>query len=288
MISDEELGKQTGMSLYAISVSKDQMWVVCGTTNGASVLDAELREKVAEVEKGERVYAVDVAPDCTRFATGTNGDKANIWSITTGEKLVGPLEHGGVVDGTKFSPDGGRLATACSKDSSIRIFDTHNGHLLFSIETPISVDSYLPITWSTHGQRLFAVSRDYKIKSFNSSAGSSLALAEWEIYESSRDDPMSIVLSADGKFIASSAGRVVSFWDTSTHTQLGIVEETQNIQSIALSPDGCRLATGSRGSGSSTIWDLRGILPDSYLPGNVSIHKVDDDIHPRIFPSAHA
>ena len=280
----QELGKQTGMNLNAISVSKDEKWVVCGTMSGASVWDAELREKVVEVENGKYVFSVDVAPDCTKFATGRSGN-AKIWSITTRERLLGPLKHGGGgVRGVKFSPDGGRLATACS-DSTIRIFDAHNGDQLISIENPTRPNSFLPITWSTNGQQLFAVSEDYHIRSFDSSTGS--LLAKWQIHESS-DGPMTITLSANGKFIASSAGRFVSFWDTSTHTQLGIVEETHDIQSIALSPDGCRLATGSRSSGSPIIWHLRGILPGSYLPGNVSIPKVDDDILSRIFVSVHA
>ena len=281
----QELGKQTGMDTCAISVSKDEKWVVCGTWNEASVWDAELREKVVEVESGKFVLAVDVAPDCIKFATGTYQKQVAIWNITTGEKLLGPLEHGGLVISVKFSPDGGRLATACLRDSPIRIFDAHNGDHLISIQNAIPSESYLPIVWSTHGQQLFAVSEDYRIKSFDSPTGS--PLIEWQIHENS-NGAMSIALSSNGKFIASSAGRFVSFWDASTHTRLGIVEQTHNIYSIALSPDGCRLATGSRGSGSSTIWDLRGILPDSYLPGNVSIPKVDDDIHSFIFITVHA
>ena len=261
----QELGKQTGMDLNAISVSKDQKWIVCGTASGASVWDAELREKVVEVEGGEWVYSVDVAPDCTKFVTGTREGQVTIWSITTGEKLLGLLKHGNYVFGVKFSPDGGRLATA--DDSTIRIFDAHSGDQLISIENRIPINSFLPITWSTHGQRVFAVSKDYKIKLFNLSTTS--LLAEWQIHEND-DGPMAIALSANGRFIASSAGRFVSFWDTLTHAQLGIVKETDDIQSIALSPDGCRLATGSIASGSSIIQDLRGILPDSYLLANVS------------------
>ena len=261
----EELGKQTGMELRGISVSMDQKWVACGAVEGASVWDAELRDKVAEVESGKWVVAVDVAPNCTKFATGTNEGQANIWSITTGEKLLGPLEHGGCVAGAKFSPDGGRLATA--GDLTIRIFDAHNGDHLVTTENSTLADSFLPIVWSTHGQQLFAISADYKIKSFDSSTGS--PLVEWQIHEND-GGPMYIALSANGKFMACSSGRFISFWDMSTHAQLGIVEETHAIQSIALSPDGCRLATASTNSGLSTIWNLRGILPDSYLVNNVS------------------
>ena len=90
----QELGQQTGMNLNVISVSKDQKWIVCGTMKGASVWDAELRNKVVEVDGEWQVYSVNVAPDCTRFATGTNGGQVTIWSITTGEKLLALLEHG--------------------------------------------------------------------------------------------------------------------------------------------------------------------------------------------------
>ena len=286
----QELGKQTGMDVFGISVSKDQKWVACGTTSGAIIWDAELREKVVEVENGKDVLSVDIAPECTKFATGTYTE-VTIWSITSGKKLLGLLEHSNGVNlnvrGVKFSPDGGRLATACEGDSTIRIFDTHNGDQLISIENPLPGDSYLPIVWSAHGQRLFAISKDYQIKPFDSATGSSLA--EWKIHEND-DGPMAIALSANGKFIASAAGYFVSFWDTLTHTQLGIVEETHNIRYIALSPDGSRLATGSINSGSSIIWNLRGILPDSYLPGNVSapfLKSTMTFIHESLFLYTH-
>ena len=81
---------------------------------------------------------------------------------------------------------------------------------------------------------------------------------------------MLIALSVNANLIASSASRFISFWDTLTHTQVGIAKQTYQIPSIALSPDGFHLAARSIDLGSSIIWDLRGILPNSYLPGNVS------------------
>ena len=269
----QEVGKQTGMDLNAISVSKDQKWVVCGTTQAvASVWDAELHEKVVEVKSGESVLSVDVAPDCTRFATGTTTTEGtvSVWNIATGERLVGPLKHSGLVRGVKFSPEGGRIATACADDGAIRIFNSYNGDQLISIENPMEASYPLtPVTWSMDGEQLFATSRNSKIKVFDSSTGSQLA--EWQIHENDSPDRISIALAANNKFIASSAGRFVSFWDTSTQAQVGIVEDTQSIRSVALSPDGSHLVTGSDdGSGKLIIWDLRNILPDSYLPINVS------------------
>ena len=120
-----------------------------------------------------------------------------------------------------------------------------------------------PIVWHSDG-RLFATSEGGKIKSFDTSTGSQID--EWEIHSHDSEDIMSVTLSADNRFIASSAGHSVSFWDTSTRTQLGnVLEDDDKIRSIALSPDGTRLATGGRYNQKITIWNLSDILPQSYL-----------------------
>ena len=255
-----------GMDIDAISVSRDGKWVVCGTMTGASVWDAELQRKVVEVEGTNRVRAVDVPPELTRFATATWSGKASIWSIT-GERLVGPLEHDSPIRGIKFSPDGRHIVTACQL--SIRIFDSYNGDQLIIIKNQLAGELVTtPIVWHFDG-RLFATSEGGKIKSFDTSTGSQIG--EWEIHSHDSEDIMSVALSADNRFIASSAGHSVSFWDTSTRTQLGnALEDGDKIRSIALSPDGTRLATGGRYNQKITIWNLSDILPQSYLPIMVS------------------
>lgn len=230
--------------------------------------DADLQEKVTEVEGTVYVDAVDISPDSTKFATGTGDSKANIWSITNGDRLVGPLEHDSSVRGIKFSPDGRHIATACNSKNSIRVFDSHNGDQLIVIENPLTNwDPMVPIDWSVDGQ-LFSMSTGGKIKSFDTSSGSQLA--EWGIHEHG-GNLMSIAISANGKFLASFAGHSVSFWDTSTHTQLGIVEVGHDIRSIALSLDGSQLVTGGYGASEAiVVWDLTAVLPETYCSINVS------------------
>ena len=265
----QEVGKQTGMDMNAISVSRDGKWIVCGTMQGASVWDAELQRKVIEVEVAKYVGAVDVSHESTRFATATgSGRKANIWSITTGEieRLVGPLEHDSAVRGIKFSPDGGHIATACQ--DSIHIFDSYNGDQLITIKNPLP-GAFLttPVVWPSDG-RLFTTSEGGKIKSFDTSTGSQIA--EWKIH-SHESGLVVCALSGNNRFLASSADHSVSFWDTSTHTRLSSgLEDDNEIQSIALSPDGTRLATGGGNNKIITIWNLSDILPESYPPMTVS------------------
>ena len=192
--------------------------------------------------------------------------------MTTGERLVGPMEHTGGVKGIKFSPDGRRIATACY--DSIHIVNSYNGDLLITIDNPLATHlvGMTPISWSSVG-RLFAISESdggtSKIKSFDASTGSQLA--EWQVHSHHSGILMSI--AANNRFIASSADRSASFWDTSTHTELGSIqlEDGDRIRCIALSPDVTHLATGGGSTNKTiTIWNLSDILPESCLLITVS------------------
>ena len=278
----QEAGNQMGMDVGAISVSKDGKWMVCGTGKGASVWDATIQEKAVEVEDTDWVNAVDISSDSTRFATtaGSFRDcKASIWNIITGERLVGPLKHDSLITGIKFSPNGERIATAVS-DHYIRVFDSRNGDQLITIKTDIP-SKLTPLAWSNNGRQFFTASRDHKIKSFDVSTGSQLAESQAEVQGAGK-----LTLAANGKFLATFAHRSLTFWDTSTLTQIGpVIEDREEIQSIALSPDCSYLATGGS-NGDITIRNLNNVLPDSFGPFRVSIYAftiLSDSSH-VVFP----
>ena len=260
-----EVRKRTGMCLYAIDVSKDHKWVVCGTYDGASVWDGDMDEKLIDVEGGNSVWAVDVCPDSTRFAIGTSKSEASIWSIPKGERLVGPLRHDRSVTGVKFSPNGEQIATACSS-GSIRIFDSRNGDELITIDTTMPyITAITPLAWSSDGQRIFATSNDYKVRSFDVSTGSQLA--ELQIHNHN----YFLALAPNCKFIATSRYQSIFFLDTSTLARTGpVITDSKEIRSIAISADSSSLATGRYG-GKIVIYKLSQILPDLYGPFDVSI-----------------
>ena len=270
----KEVKKRAMKKTSAISVSRDKKWIVCGTHAGASVWDPEIHKKAIEVEIMEIVSSVDISPDSTRFVTGTaSGDnEANIWNIVTGERLVGPLQHGSTVTGVKFSPKGERVATSC--EDSIHVFDSHNGNQLITIHANLRSPRIpvTPIAWSNDGQQIFAASGTNKIFAFSSSTGSRLAVSR--IHSDDDDDNhdrvVSIALAANGKFLSSFAANFVSFWDTSTLTRIDLpIEDSDEIRSIALSPDCGHIAAG-RADGKITIHNLSNILPESYGPFDVS------------------
>ena len=264
-----EVGKQTGMVVQAISVSSDNKWIVCGTDDaGASVWDGKLQEKVIDVEGESTVDAVEVSPDSTRFATGTRTKQASIWSITTGQRLVGPLEHDDWVTGVRFSPNGERIATACPE---IRIFDSRTGDKLVAINgLTLGFGAATPIAWSSDGQHIFTASSDKNIKAFDACTGTQLAESDI-LHGANGDYGLPIALATNGKVIAACTYYSISLLDASTLARIGpAIVGNDAIWSIAISPDRTRLATGQR-EGKIVIRDLAKILPESYGPINVSI-----------------
>ena len=265
----QEVGEPMEMdsNVYAIAVSSDHRWIVTGSFCSTSVWDAKTHENVIEVEVEAGSISIDIHPDSSRFASGRYFEQTvNIWDITTGERLLGPLQHDNRPLGVKFSPGGEYIAAA--GDQYTRVFDSRSGNQLTSIK--IGMPTWCPMTplaWSSDGQQIFTASCHRKLRAFDAPAGSQLAESQ-PIHD--HGDVASITLPiGNGKFISTFATSSISFWDTSTFTQIGpAIEDRERIRSIALSADGSSLATGGR-NGKITIRSLSGLLPECYGPFNV-------------------
>ena len=229
----------------------------------------------ANAHSNHWVRAVDVSPDSTRFATASDDRTACIWSITTGYRLVGPMTHESAVIAVKYSPRGDRIATATVRTTnSVRIFDSQSGQLLHILPSamPIGHEYCTPISWSNTSQ-LFVGSTG-RIFCFNGLAGS--LLSEWSVQNGGTHT--SVVLSNNGKFVACSTDRSISFWDTSTRQRIGpIIEDPAAVYCIAISPDNMILASGG-GHNRIMLRSLRDVLPQDYLTSDVSTLSSIDSV----------
>ena len=255
-----------GSAVANFAVSREGQVIVSGTSSGlVTVWNTESHSKAVEFQAhGGWVRAVDVSPDATKIATGSSDCTACVWSLSTGEKLLGPLEHGSGVATTKFSPDGRLIATATRNHDSVRVYDSQNGSLL--VEFPVNVysESNQSLAWASNSKQLFALSRDGNMYRVDVSAKTTLS--KWQIHSSQNAE--SIALASDGTFIATSAGSSVSFWDTTTQEQIGVViEYTHVIWSMAMSSNYDLVTSGNK---KITLRPLYGTLASHYL-GNVSV-----------------
>ena len=274
-----------GAEIFAAAVSPDGKWLVAGLRRLSSndgktslrIWDTRTHTKVLDI-KGhtgtDTVFAVDVSPDSTKLVAGSTDKTACIWNITTGQRLVGPLQHENWVVAVRFSPNGDRIATATTAENgedektaeSIRIYDSENGQRLVLFDIPLMVAHMITsLAWTSDGCQLFAASYS-QVKHFDTSSGS--LLKKWLVPGGGWLG--SVVLSRNQKFAVVVASKSLSFWDTSTYQQIGtVIEHTSDVWWIALSPNDDQVATGE-GNGKVTLRNLCDTLPVSYLTVNVS------------------
>ncbi|KAF8555338.1 hypothetical protein OG21DRAFT_922733 [Imleria badia] len=244
-----------------IAVSPDGQWIVSGTSRGAVLWNAKTRETVAEFQGKAQasVCAVDFSPGSRRIATGSEDGSLRLWSFD-GKQVLETWQHDYPVVGVKFSPAGGRFIAAATQwgYNSVRIYDSWNAHLL--VDFPVRVNSIRnqSLVWASDNTQLLALSSNGDINCLDVSSGTTLS--KWRIHSSR--NPTCIALASNGAFIAASDDFSVSFWDTTTHKQIGsVIQHTDIVVSMSISANYDIVIGGGQ---TITLWSLRGILPSSY------------------------
>ena len=249
-----EDGKQmatlaAGGWVWSLAVSKDGRRIAAGTKGDAIVWDAKTFEKVfLHKEDSDAITGVDFSPDATRLLTASTNHTATILDVAARKKVL-TLDHEDWVVAAKYSPRGDRIATATRAPESVRVWDSSDGRLLVDIPVKVTPKYNAGLLWSNN--HLFVVS-DSAIKQFEASTGSTVT--EWVVPDA--DHWSCIALPKHGEFIAYSTNdSTVTIWNASTHARVGLIQHTQRIYSIALSPDDQFLATGEEG-GKITVRSL--------------------------------
>jgi WD40 repeat protein/serine/threonine protein kinase len=181
------------------------------------------------------VHSVTFAPDGTRLAGGSE-DTVKVWEARTGKELVTFKGHLGWVTSLAFSSDGRRLASrsvtcldtprglaAMDGDTPVKVRDAHTGKELLTLKG--SAGDVPSLAFSPDGTRLAAGSGD------------------------------GLERHPDGSF--SPQPRKVKVWDVRTGQELITLKgHTSDVHSVAFSPEGSRLATGSDDS-TVRVWGTR-------------------------------
>ena len=251
----------------SLAVSNDGRWIAAGTMLGhVFVWDTKTFEIVlTHQETLADTLGVDFSPDSTRLLTASKNGTATVRDLATRKKVL-TLDHGSWVIAAKYSPQGDRIATAILE--SVRVWDSNDGCSLVDIPVKVAPLFNTGLLWSNN--HLFVVS-DSKIKQLDASAGSTVS--EWSVPDTNNSS--CIALPQQGELIVYSTNDTVTFWDTSTHTRVGLIQHTESIRSITLSPDDRFLPIGGN-SGKITIRDLRDVLPASYSTVSVVYCRIID------------
>jgi WD40 repeat protein len=217
------------------------------------------------VETFGRILSTKFSPNGEYFAAGTSDGELRIWKTSTRKLIAVSKAHQAWVMSVSYSPDGKTIVTS-SEDKDMKLWTSDTGEWLKTFEK-VHTDWVRSVAFSPDSSMLASCGEDNQV-------------VIWEInldtHRVIRNDTKArfISFSPDGKIIAVANAKVegedatIKLWDAQTHGLIKTIPAHKDwIQTIAFSPDGQRLASGSRDK-TIKIWDLIGDECLELLDGN--------------------
>jgi WD40 repeat protein/tRNA A-37 threonylcarbamoyl transferase component Bud32 len=206
----------------------------------------------------DHVSSVAISPDGQRILTGSGDKTAMVWDARTGQELLSLKGHTDGVTSVAFSPDGKRLLTG-SHDRTAKVWDAANGQEVLTLKGHDS--GVLGVAWSPDGQRILtAGDRDHTARVWDSQKGQEVIALQGHT-----QSVFSAAFSPDGKRIVTGSGGSgpqgapvpgeAKVWDAEKGREvLALKGHTDQVRSVAWSPDGRRILTGSTDK-TARVWD---------------------------------
>ncbi|KAJ7934534.1 hypothetical protein B0H13DRAFT_2488367 [Mycena leptocephala] len=196
------------------------------------------------------VLCIAISPDGALIVSGSDDKTIRVWDTRTGEAVMEPIRgHTHRVRSVAFSPDGARITSGLD-GKTIRVWDARIGE---AVMEPIRghTGSVRSVAFSPDGGRSASGSDDKTIRVWDTRTGEAVM------------EP-----------IRGHTGSTIRVWDARTGKAVmePIRGHTGSVRSVAFSPDGARIASGSDDK-TIRVWDARpGVTAaDKFSPSTVDL-----------------
>lgn len=211
----------------------------------------------------DSVNAVLYSPDGRTIATAGDDRTLRFWDARTRRRIGEPLTgHTGPIVGAAYSPDGSLVATT-SGDGSLRLWDTRSRKLREKVATERK--TYVSTAFSPDGTTLAIAGETGPVRLWRIGHSGSTPIpgADNPLYIAPSSGVATgpaivwVTFSPDGRTLAAAYGDEVRLWDPTTHQQIGrpFAGHRGLLSAMAFSPDGTKLATGSKDE-TIRLWDV--------------------------------
>jgi WD40 repeat protein len=251
-------------NIVATAFSPDGKIAATGSGDGVRLWDAATGRALCtflEHFSGDLAFS----PDGKTLASAGGEGVVRLWSVPEGTPIGDPLWHRGSIKAMSFSPNGQLLATA-SWDGTTRLWETATGK---PVGPPLAHQDAVPsLVFSPNGEILVTGGDDgarawhVGMPVFTLLKGSPFAIATSRWADMALRHPgmvREVALSPDRETVATLSGTLQAgearLWELATGRLVRVLRHEAEIHSLAFSPNGRTLVTGSEDK-TARVWEV--------------------------------
>jgi WD40 repeat protein len=224
--------------------SPDGRLLAVASSLGIYLYDAETLAEIRFIKTDAWVESVAFSPDGRLLASGSDNGTVKLWDVETGQEVRTLRGHTEWVNSVAFSPDG-RLLASGSADQTIKLWDVATGQEVRTLRG--HTWTVASVAFSPDGRLLASGSDDGTVKLWDVASGKQVRTGLGGI----------ATFSPNGHLLASIAwDGIVRVRDIESGQVVRNMGHGASGESLAFSPDGRLLASGSSWNDTVKLWDV--------------------------------